>query len=76
MTRPPARDTVVPGSARQVVIHEEYVMVTVRCGRCSHEQETRAESKTTRCAACDRTCRLPAVPAGENVVPFLRRSAS
>ncbi|HMG63534.1 MAG TPA: hypothetical protein VK599_11345 [Streptosporangiaceae bacterium] len=75
MTRRPARDAVVPGSARLVVVHEEYTLVTVRCGRCSHEQETRAESKTTRCAACDRTCRLPsAIPAG-NVVPLTRRSA-
>jgi len=74
MTRPPARDLIVPGSARNVEIREDYVMVTVECGRCHHKQETRAESKTTRCTACGRTCRLPsAVPAG-NVVPF-RRSA-
>jgi ribosomal protein S27E len=75
MTRPAVRDLIVPGSARPVVIHEEYVMVTVRCGRCGHEQETRAESKTTRCAACERTCRLPSAVSAGNVVPF-RRSAS
>lgn len=75
MTRPPVRDLIVPGSARNVEIREDYVLVTVRCGRCGHEQETRAESKTTRCAACERTCRLPsAASAAENVVPF-RRSA-
>jgi ribosomal protein S27E len=74
MTRPPVHDLIVPGSARLVEIREEYTLVTVRCGRCEHEQEARAESKTTRCTACGRTCRLPsAVPAG-NVVPF-RRSA-
>ena len=76
MTRPPVRDSIVPGSARPVVIHEEYVLVTVRCGKCGHRQEARAESKTTRCKECDRTCRLPsAAPADGNVVPFFRRSA-
>lgn len=74
MTRPPVRDSVVPGSARRVVVHEEYVLVTVRCGRCQNEQQARAESKTTRCTACGRTCRIPVAPAGENVIP-LRRSA-
>ncbi len=74
MARPPVRDTVVPGSARPAVIHEEYVLVTVKCGKCGHEQETRAESKTTRCASCGRTCRLLPAPADSNVVP-LRRSA-
>lgn len=74
MTRPPARDVIVPGSARLVVIREEYTLVTVRCGRCGHGQETRAESKTTRCVACGRTCRLPSVPADGNVTP-IRRSA-
>lgn len=71
MTRPPARDSVVPGSARLVEIHEEYTLVTVRCGRCGLEHETRADSKTTRCT-CGRTCRLPRPPARENVLPFLR----
>jgi len=74
VSRLPPRDAIVPGSARNVVIHEEYTLVTVRCGRCSHEQETRAESKTTRCASCGRTCRLPSALPGENVTP-LRRSA-
>lgn len=74
MTRPPVRDLIVPGSTRNVEIREEYVLVTVECGRCHSRQETRAESKTTRCAACGRTCRLTAPPA-PNVVPFLRRSA-
>lgn len=73
MARPPARDTVVPGSARNVVIHEEYVLVTVECGRCGNRQEARAESKTTRCTACGRTCRLPRETA-PNVIP-IRRSA-
>jgi hypothetical protein len=72
MTRPAARDTVIPGSARNVVIHEEYVLVTVRCGKCGQKHETRADSKTTRCA-CGRTCRLPRETA-PNVIP-LRRSA-
>lgn len=74
MTRPPVRDLIVPGSARKVEIREDYTLVTVRCGRCQHEQETRAESRTTRCTACGRTCRLPVAPAESNVVPF-RRSA-
>ena len=71
MTRPPARDSIVPGSARRVIISDEYTLVTVRCGRCGHEQEARAESKTTRCKACDRTCRLlpAAIP---NVFPLRR----
>jgi peptide subunit release factor 1 (eRF1) len=71
VTRPPARDSIVANSARLMVIHEEYTLVTVRCGRCGHEQEARAESKTTRCKACDRTCRLlpAAVP---NVFPLRR----
>jgi ribosomal protein S27E len=75
MTRPSARDAVVPGSARNVVINEEYTLVTVRCGRCGHEQETRAESKTTRCAVCGRTCRLPSATAAGNVTPFRRSVA-
>jgi ribosomal protein S27E len=74
VTRPPVRDLIVPGSARLVEIREEYTLVTVRCGRCDHEQEARAESKTTRCTACGRTCRLPSALPAENVIP-LRRSA-
>jgi DNA-directed RNA polymerase subunit RPC12/RpoP len=74
VTRPPVRDLIVPGSARLVEIREEYTLVTVRCGRCSHEQEARAESKTTRCTACGRTCRLLSALPAENVIP-LRRSA-
>lgn len=71
----PARDLVVPGSARLVVVHEEYTLVTVRCGRCSHEQPARAESKTTRCTACNRTVRIQAAPSAPNVIPLLRRPA-
>ena len=74
MTRPPVRDTVVPGSARPVVIHEEYTLVTVRCGRCHNEQEARAASKTTRCTACGRTCRIAIAAGDPNVIP-LRRTA-
>jgi ribosomal protein S27E len=73
VTRAPARDLIIPGSARNVVIHEEYVLVTVECGRCQGRQEVRAESKTTRCTACGRTCRLPRATA-PNVIP-LRRTA-
>lgn len=73
MTASPYRDTAVPGSARTVVIHEEYVLVTVCCGRCGNEQEARAESKTTRCTACGRTCRLHR-ETPPNVIP-LRRTA-
>lgn len=71
MTRPPARDSIVPGSARLAVIHEEYTLVTVRCGRCQHEQEARAESNTTKCTACGRTCRLPRATA-PNVIEMRR----
>jgi hypothetical protein len=71
--RPRALDLIVPGSVRNVTVHEEYTLVTVRCGRCGHEQETRAESNTTRCTACRRTCRLPRQTA-PNVIP-LRRTA-
>lgn len=73
MSRPQVRDTVVPGSARPVVIHEEYVVVTVECGRCYHRQDIRADSNTTRCTACGRTCRLRRATA-PNVIP-IRRSA-
>jgi hypothetical protein len=71
VTAPRVRDAIVPGSARRVIVHEEYTLVTVACGRCGHEQEARAESKTTRCKACDRTCRLlpAAVP---NIFPLRR----
>ena len=69
----PARDSVVPGSARLVIVHEEYTLVTVRCGRCAHEQEARVTARTARCTACGRTCRLPRESA-PNVIP-LRRSA-
>lgn len=73
MTAPRPRDAIVPGSARTVTYHEEVTFVTVRCGRCSHEQETRASAKTTRCKGCGRTCSL--APAGDpNVIP-LRRTA-
>lgn len=75
MTRPPARDSIVPGSARPVVIHEEYTLVTVVCGRCRNEQEARADSKTTRCRACGRTCRVATAPSDPNVIPLLRRTA-
>lgn len=74
MTRPPARDAVVLNSARTVVIHEEYTLVTVRCGRCEHEQEARATAKTTRCTACGRSCRIEIAAGDPNVIP-LRRSA-
>ena len=73
MTAPRARDDIVPGSARTVTYHEEVTYVTVRCGRCSHEQETRVSAQTTRCRGCGRTCRLTA-PADPNVIP-LRRTA-
>lgn len=71
MTRPPARDLIVPGSARSVVIHEEYTLVTVQCGRCGHRQEARATSKTTRCQECGRSCKI-APPAAPNVTPLRR----
>jgi hypothetical protein len=74
VTRPPARDSIVPGSARPVIIHEEYILVTVECGRCRHRQEARATSKTTRCTACGRNCRVTAPTADPNVIP-IRRSA-
>jgi hypothetical protein len=74
MTRPPVRDSIVPGSARPVVIHEEYVLVTVECGRCGNRQEARATSKTTRCKECDRACRVAAPDGDPNVTP-LRRTA-
>ena len=70
----PLVDVIVPGSARHV--HHEWsaTYVTVQCGRCGNEQETRASARTTRCRACSRTCRLTAPAAGPNVIP-LRRSA-
>lgn len=71
----PARDSIVPGSARTVTYHEEVTLVTVRCGRCGNEQEARASAQTMRCRPCGRTCRV-AVPASDpNVIPILRRTA-
>lgn len=66
-------DVVIPGSLRTEVRAQDWV--TVRCGRCGHQVEARAECKTTRCTQCSRTCRLDH-PAGAdpNVIP-LRRSA-
>lgn len=72
MTRPPARDSIVPGSARLVVVHEEYTVVTVRCGGCEAEQETRDSVKTTRCKVCSRSCRVMVPDADPNVIPFRR----
>jgi ribosomal protein S27E len=74
VTAPRVRDSIVPNSARTVTYHEDVLFVTVRCGRCSHEQETRASARTTRCKACGRSCRLNAPAADPNVIP-LRRSA-
>ena len=74
MTAPRARDAIVPGSARTVTYHEEVTLVTVRCGRCGHEQETRATARTTRCKECNRSCRVAVPDGGPNVIPF-RRSA-
>jgi ribosomal protein S27E len=71
----PARDSIVPGSARTVTYHEEVTLVTVRCGRCSHEQEARATARTTRCKKCGRSCRLAVPVTGPNVIPLLRRTA-
>lgn len=71
----PARDTIVPNSAHVVIYHEEFTLVTVQCGRCSHRQEVRATAKTTRCKECNRSCRVAAPVADPNVIPFLRRSA-
>jgi hypothetical protein len=74
VTRPPARDSIVPGSARLVVVHEEYTLVTVECGRCQHRQEARATANTTRCTGCGRNCRVHAPVADPNVIS-LRRPA-
>lgn len=74
MTHPPARDSIVANSARLVVVHEEYTLVTVECGRCHHRQEARATANTTRCTECRRNCRVTAPTADPNVIP-LRRSA-
>ena len=70
----PARDVIVPNSARVVIYREEFTLVTIRCGRCGHEQEARATAKTTRCTGCGRSCRVAAPETDPNVIP-LRRTA-
>jgi NADH pyrophosphatase NudC (nudix superfamily) len=76
LTAARVRDSIVPGSARLVEIHEEYTLVTVECGRCGNRQEARSTARTTRCKECSRSCRV-AVPADDpNVIPIItRRSA-
>jgi ribosomal protein S27E len=72
VTRP--RDTVIAGSARTEHIEYDWHLITVRCGGCGHEQETRAECHTSTCKACGRTIRLdhPA-SAGQNIVRLRSR---
>jgi hypothetical protein len=43
MTRTPARDAVVPSSARLVAVREERTLAAVECGRCGSRQEARAD---------------------------------
>lgn len=69
------RDVIVPGSSRVKVIHLEWTACTVRCGRCGHEQEARAECRTARCKACGRVMRLDqAVTDAANVTPMRKRA--
>lgn len=72
----PVVDVIVPGSARHV--HHEWsaTYVTVQCGRCGARHEANAESKTTTCRECGRTCRMDrAASAGPNVVPLRKPAA-
>lgn len=72
----PVRDSIVPNSAHVVIYHEEFTLVTVRCGRCSHEQEARSTASTTRCKGCGRSCRVAVPETDPNVIPIrTRRSA-
>lgn len=64
------RDLIVPGSIRTEHIEFDFTYVTARCGRCGHEQETRAQSRTSTCKACGRTMRLAPAPAARNVTPI------
>jgi hypothetical protein len=70
-------DLIVPGSIRVRVTHYEDTMMMVRCGRCSHEFEARADCHTTRCKRCGRVCQLDqALLAGDNVTPIRRRDTA
>lgn len=68
-------DAVLPGTVRTEHYEHDVTTVTVRCGRCGHEQDTGAESKTSTCKGCGRTMRLDRA-AGENVVPLRRPVAA
>jgi ribosomal protein S27E/predicted DNA-binding protein (UPF0251 family) len=69
-------DVVMAGSIRTETFQNTSTWITVRCGRCGHQQETGAESRTSTCKQCGRTMRLDqAAAAAPNVTPLRRRQA-
>ena len=71
---PRIRDVILPGSIRTEPVIWETVLVTLRCGRCGHEFDARAECRTSRCKRCERVCRLDTAAAAANVTPIRRRA--
>jgi hypothetical protein len=72
---PKITDLIVPRSIRVRVTHYEDTMMTIRCGRCGHEQEVFADCHTSRCKGCGRVCQLDrAIEPGANVTPIRRRA--
>jgi ribosomal protein S27E len=74
VSRPRIRDLIVPGSVRVERTVWETTVMTVRCGRCSHEQEVNAHGHTARCKRCSRVMRLDRAPVAENITPIRRRA--
>jgi ribosomal protein S27E len=52
------RDVIVPGSARTERVVYDHSYITVRCGRCGHEQEAGAELRTAHCKSCRRSMQI------------------
>jgi hypothetical protein len=71
------QDLIVPGSARRITCEYSFTYVTVECGRCGSRHEANAESRTTKCRECGRTCRMDRAAAqGPNVIPLRRPQAA
>jgi ribosomal protein S27E len=57
------RDAIVPGSARTEHVEYDRSYITVRCGRCGHEQEVSIEwfRRTSGCRGCGRSIQIQRV---------------
>lgn len=74
MSRARVTDMIIPGSIRTETTTWTRTLITVRCGRCGHEQEASATRHTATCRACGRAMRLDRAADGANVVPIRRRA--